>query len=271
MASPSIILSAVARRLEGKVALITGGASGIGACTAKLFANHGARVVIADIQDENGHALCDQVGSSVASYVHCDVTNESHISGAVDATVSKHGRLDIMFNNAGVIGSPTTRILDSEKSNFEKVMAVNTMGSYLGTKHAARVMVPARRGSIIITASVASVEPGMTPVAYTCSKHAVVGIVKSAAAELGKFGVRVNCVSPYGLATPLASKAFEMEKEELEKAMEEKAVLRGVTLTVEDVAHAVVYLGSDESKYVSGLNLLVDGAFSVTNPSHGFL
>ncbi|CAL9780068.1 unnamed protein product [Musa acuminata subsp. burmannicoides] len=151
------LLFSAAKRLEGKVALITGAASGIGEATAKLFARHGARIVIADVQDDKGHALCSALGPSVASYVHCDVTNESDVQQAVDATVSHHGKLDVMFNNAGIIGEPCLRLLESEKSDFEHVVATNLVGSYLGTKHAARAMLPARRGSIVITASVASV------------------------------------------------------------------------------------------------------------------
>lgn len=149
-------------------------------------------------------------------------------------------------------------------------MSVNTTGCYLGTKHAARVMIPARRGSIISTASVASVEPGITPISYTCSKHAVLGIMRSAAVELGQYSIRVNCVSPNVIGTPLAATALGMDESELEQTMEDNAVLKGVPLTKDDVAYAALYLGSDESRYISGLNLLVDGAFTVTNPSFGF-
>ncbi|RWW53490.1 hypothetical protein BHE74_00040016 [Ensete ventricosum] len=254
--------------LEGKVALITGAASGIGKATAKLFAHHGARIVIADVQDEKGHPLCSALGPSVASYDHCDVTNESDVQQAVDATVSHHGKLDVMFNNAGMIGEPCLRLLESEKSDFERVVATNLVGSYLGTKHAARAMLPQRRGSIGITASVASVIASMTLVAYTCSKHAFLGLMKSAALELGRFGIRVNCVSPYALPTPLAME-FGMGEEELSANMEEHATLKGVRLKAEDVTEAVVYLASDESRYLNGLNLLVDGGFSTGKPSHG--
>jgi NAD(P)-dependent dehydrogenase (short-subunit alcohol dehydrogenase family) len=149
------------------------------------------------------------------------------------------------------------------------VLSVNLTGCYLGTKHAARVMIPARRGSIISMASVASVDPCATPVAYTCSKHAILGLTRSAAIELGQFGIRVNCVSPYAVGTPLAVQAFGMDEKEVDSMMEKHAVLKGVQLKTEDVAEAVMYLGSDESGYVSGLNLLVDGAFSVANQSHG--
>ncbi|RZS08844.1 hypothetical protein BHM03_00039871 [Ensete ventricosum] len=253
------------RRLEGKVALITGGASGIGECTAKLFARHGARVLVVDIQDDKGRSLCAALGPAVASYVHCDVTNESDVKHAVDTAVSLHGKLDIMFNNAGVIDDFSSSFLNDEKSTFEKVMAVNVLGAYLGTKHAARVMAPARAGSIVTTASTASVMAGLATPAYTCSKHAVVGLMRSAAAELGPFGVRANCVSPHAVATPLSRKGTGIaDDEELERAAEATANLKGTRLKAQDLAEAVLYLGSDESRYVSGHNLLVDGGFTVT-------
>ncbi|XP_010910936.3 momilactone A synthase isoform X1 [Elaeis guineensis] len=263
------VLTSAAKRLEGKVALITGGASGIGEATAKIFTRHGARVMIADVQDDKGQALCESLGSSVASYIHCDITDESHVRDAVDAAVSRHGKLDIMFNNAGIAGSLCMQIRKSEKADFERVVGINLVGSYLGTKHAARVMIPARRGSIVMTASVASVVPGMASAAYTCSKHGMVGLMRTAALELGQFGVRVNCVSPYGVATPMATAGFGMGVEELEEFFHEHATLKGVRLKAEDVAEAVLFLGSEEAKYVSGVNLLVDGGLTITNPSHG--
>ncbi|EYU18087.1 hypothetical protein MIMGU_mgv1a0119322mg, partial [Erythranthe guttata] len=155
--SSASLLSAVARRLEGKVALITGGASGIGECTAKLFTKHGAKVVIADIQDDLGRSVVNALGPTNSTYVHCDVTDEDHVSNAVDEAVAAYGKLDIMFNNAGTLDDPKPRIADNKKSDFERVLRVNLTGVFLGMKHAARVMVPAARGgSIISTASLSS-------------------------------------------------------------------------------------------------------------------
>ncbi|CAL9085839.1 unnamed protein product [Musa textilis] len=266
LAEAVLYLGSDESRLEGKVALITGGASGIGECTAKLFVRHGARVVVADIQDEKGHSLCATLGPDVASYVHCDVTNEADVKSAVDTAVSLHGKLDIMFNNAGVVLGLDHGFLNGEHSAslFERTMAVNVLGVYLGTKHAARVMAPARSGSIVTTASSVSALGGMGYAFYVCSKYAVVGLMRSAAAELGKFGVRANCVSPHLLATPMTSAAFQMTEEEVERLSEAGANLKGVTTKPEDIAEAVLYLGSEESRYVSGHNLFVDGGFTVT-------
>ncbi|KAK8554007.1 hypothetical protein V6N13_072927 [Hibiscus sabdariffa] len=255
-------------RLEGKVALITGGASGIGECTAKVFAHHGAKVVIADIQDDLGHSVCEGIGPSNCSYVHCNVTNEDHIKSAVDKAVATHGKLDIMFNNAGIVDPDKARIIDNEKSDFERVLSVNVTGVFLGIKHTARVMVPARSGSIISTASVSSTIGAAAPHAYCASKHAVLGLTRNAAVELGQFGIRVNCVSPYGVATPLAKGFVGVnDDEELEKSMSLLANLKGVYLKAEDIANAALYLASEEGRYVSGHNLLIDGGFTVVNPS----
>ncbi|GFY97934.1 NAD(P)-binding Rossmann-fold superfamily protein [Actinidia rufa] len=263
----SSCLSAITRRLEGKVALITGGASGIGRCTAKLFASHGAKVVIADIQDKLGHTVREDIGSLKCTYIHCDVTtNEDHIQNAVDKTIETYGKLDIMFNNAGA-GSPNkARIVDNEKVDFESVLAVNVTGVFLGMKHAARVMVPDRRGSIISTSSITSTLGGMASHAYCCSKHAVLGLTRNLAIELGQFGIRVNCLSPYGIVTPLSKDIAGVNNDQqLEMAMNMNANLKGVTLRTDDVAEAALFLASDEAKYISGHNLVIDGGVSINN------
>lgn len=266
MAATSQVQTAITRRLEGKVALITGGASGIGECTAKLFSKHGAKVVIADVQDELGHSVVEAIGPTNSTYIHCDVTNEDDVKNAVDKTVSIYGKLDIMFNNAGISDPNKPRIIDNEKADFERVLSVNVTGVFLCMKHAARVMVPARSGSIISTASVSSTIGSAASHAYCCSKHAVLGLTKNLAIELGQFGIRVNCLSPYGVATPLAKKFVGLENDEdLENAMSLMGSLKGTNLKAEDVANAALYLASDEAKYVSGHNLFIDGGFSVYN------
>ncbi|KAL5216674.1 hypothetical protein ABZP36_008075 [Zizania latifolia] len=269
MAGSSGDVPASARKLEGKVALITGGASGIGECTARLFVRHGARVVVVDIQDELGARLCAELGEGSASYVRCDVTSEEDVAAAVDHAVARFGKLDVMFNNAGIGGAGCHRILESTKADFERVLAVNLVGPFLGTKHAARVMVPARGGCIIGTASLASAVAGAASHGYTCAKRALVGLTENAAAELGRHGIRVNCVSPAAAATPLAMGYVGLEGEAFEAAVEAVANLKGVGLRVEDIAAAVLFLASDDARYISGHNLLIDGGFSVVNPSFG--
>ncbi|XP_050226755.1 short chain aldehyde dehydrogenase 1-like [Mercurialis annua] len=263
--------SSATNRLEGRVAVITGGASGIGECCARQFVKQGAKVVIADIQDELGQSLCKQIGSDeTISYIHCDVTSDSDVQNAVDLAVSKYGKLDIMFSNAGIMGKSDGTILATDNEDFRTVLNVNTFGSFLAAKHAARVMIPAKKGCILFTSSVAAVTCLKTPHPYVVSKHAVIGLAKNLCVELGQYGIRVNCISPFAVVTPLAKTALglmETEKEKIEELVSESANLKGVMLEAEDIAEAAIYLVSDESKYVSGLNLVVDGGFSLTNPS----
>ncbi|KAI3904060.1 hypothetical protein MKX01_011482 [Papaver californicum] len=167
-----------AKRLHDKVAIITGGASGIGESTARLFVRYGAKIVIADIQDDLGESVCrdvDPTGQAI-SYIHCDVTKESDLENLVDSTIEKHGKLDIMYNNAGVVGAFRRSIVDTNLEDFKRIIDVNVLGSFLGAKHAARVMIPAKKGCILFTSSVASIIAGETPNAYTTSKHAIVGL-----------------------------------------------------------------------------------------------
>ncbi|XP_054785940.1 borneol dehydrogenase, mitochondrial-like [Prosopis cineraria] len=259
-------LALVKPRLQGKVALITGGARGIGACMARLFGRHGAKVVIANIRDQQGQAICNDIGSRYASYVYCDATKESDIETAVNTATSKHEKLDIMVNNALIIDEPKPSILNNETSEFESVLRVNLIGSFLGTKHAAKVMIPERKGSIIMVGSVSSHVGGVATHAYTSSKHGLVGLTKNVAVELGKFLIRVNCVSPYFVTNVAAVDHFKLDDEGCSSVYSN---LEGVYLQEEDVAQAALYLANDESKYISGHNLALDEGFTSINPSFG--
>ncbi|KAL4310951.1 hypothetical protein GQ457_01G015140 [Hibiscus cannabinus] len=260
--------SSITKRLDGKVALITGGASGLGECTTRLFVKHGAKVLIADIQDELGHSLCQHLGAENVSYVHCDVTCESDVENAVNLAVSKYGKLDIMFNNAGIIGENEVRVTDTSTENFKRVYDINVLGGFLGAKYAARVMVPAKKGCILFTSSLSSKISYGNPHAYKSSKHAVTGLTKSLAVELGEHGIRVNCISPHATATPLFQKTLGLfDKKKGEEMIAVSAVLKGTVLEPEDFANAALYLASDEAKYVSGVNLAIDGGYCLSNQS----
>ena len=181
--------------------------------------------------------------------------------------LSKYGKLDVMFNNAGISGNNGSQILESENEDFKRVLNVNVFGAFLGAKHAARVMIPTKKGSILFTASLASIMANDIAHSYVASKHAVVGMAKNLSVELGQYGIRVNCVSPFAVGTPLVRKVLGMEKNKVEEVASSCANLKGVVLEPEDIAKATLYLGSDEFKYVSGLNLIIDGGYSLTNPT----
>ncbi|CAI8615240.1 unnamed protein product [Vicia faba] len=255
------------QRLEGKVAIVTGGASGIGEEAVKTFVENGAFVVIADINDELGHHLATSTGLDKVSYHHCDVRDEKQVEQTVSFTLEKYGTLDIMFSNAGIPG-PMSSILEFDLNEFDNTMSVNIRGVAATIKHAARVMVDRKiRGSIICTASMAATVAGGGGHDYVTSKHGLIGLVRSTCSELGAYGIRVNAISPYLVATPLVCRTLGKKQGEVEADGNDIGNLKGVTLKGKHIAEAALFLASDESAYVSGHNLVVDGGYSVINTS----
>lgn len=252
------------KKLQGKVAIITGGASGIGEATAHLFADQGARgVVIADIQDEQGQNVVKSIGHHRCRYIHCDVTDEEQVKALVESTIQIFGQLDIMFSNAGTISKSDQEVLNIDLSQFDRLFSVNVRGMVACVKHAARAMVERGvKGKIVCTASVTGRKGGKKRTDYFMSKHAVIGLVQSASKQLGDHGIRVNSVSPYAVATPLLCGVYQKKTEDVEKIYQPLTSLKDVSLKVKDVADAVLFLVSDDSAFISGHDLVVDGGFS---------
>lgn len=254
------------RKLQDKVALITGAASGIGKVTATKFINNGAKVIIADIQQQLGQETAKELGPN-ATFITCDVTKESDISNAVDFAISEYKQLDIMYNNAGISCRSPPSIVNLDLAVFDKVMDINVRGVMASIKHAARVMIPRGTGSILCTASVSGVMGGMSQHTYSVSKFAVTGIVKSLASELCKHGIRVNCISPPAIPTPLVMSEMSsiyphLDDQRIVDIVHNVGVLKGANCEPSDIANAALYLASDDARYVSGHNLVVDGGFT---------
>jgi xanthoxin dehydrogenase len=251
----------MSKRLEGKVAVITGAASGIGAATAKTFVEHGARVVLGDIQDEAGEGLATALGgASQAIFRHCNVTEEAEVQALVEAAVSEFGQIDVIFNCAGIVGA-VGPMSTTPAEEWKLTIDIMINGVFYGMKHASRYMKEAGSGSIISMSSTAGVMGGLGPHAYAAAKHAVVGMTKNLAAEVGGFGVRVNCIAPAGMATPMVADVMTGDHHNLEETIATLAALsplKGRAGLAQDVANAALWLASDESGYTSGLTLTVD-------------
>ncbi len=254
-------------RLEGKVAIITGGASGIGEGTVKLFAREGAAVVIADLQDEAGEALAAQLGDRVR-YQHTDVSNEADVRALVDLAVEQYGQLDCIFNNAGFggVGGDIDQLEVGE--SYDATIGAMFTGVVLGMKHAARVMKPRRTGSIISTASVAGVQGGFGPHVYSGIKAGVIGLTRSVALELAAFDIRVNAICPGGIATHIFKGLVDGlpgENEDTPAAMRPRlAAIHPIRRSgePEDIGNMAMFLASDDSTFVTGQAMVVDGGLT---------
>jgi len=250
-------------RLQGKVALITGGTSGIGAATARLFVQEGASVIITGRNTDRGRQLAAQLGAR-AGYVRGDVSREADVKAAVEETVRRFGRLDCLFNNAGA-GGPRGPIDDIPVAAFDDCFGVLVRGVFLGIKYAAPIMKRQGGGSIINNSSVAGLRAGLSGHVYSAAKAAVIHLTCSVAMELGEGGIRVNCICPGGIATPIFGKGLGLPPERAEETvpvmrrlLEAAQPIRRAGLP-EDIAHAALWLASDESTFVNGHALVVDG------------
>jgi NAD(P)-dependent dehydrogenase (short-subunit alcohol dehydrogenase family) len=253
----------VTRRVSGKVAVITGAASGLGEATARLMHAEGASVILTDIQDDRGRRVVAELGDR-ARYLHCDVTAEADVAGAVDTAVREFGRLDCMFNNAGIIGAHGG-IDEIPLEEYEFTMAVLLRSVFLGLKHAARVMKPQRSGVILNTTSIGGLQGGLGPHVYGAAKGAVVALTRNVAAELGAWSIRVNAIAPGKILTPMNAATIVGDPDAIDEAREAfrtRTPLRGRIGVADDIAHAALWLASDDAGFVSGHVLVVDGGLT---------
>jgi NAD(P)-dependent dehydrogenase (short-subunit alcohol dehydrogenase family) len=247
--------------LDGKSAIVTGGTSGIGAAVAEAFVQQGARVVIAGRREEEGRAIEKRIG---ARFIRADVSSEADVKAMVGQTVEWFGRLDCLVNNAG-IPAPMISIADVDVAAIDQVLAVNVKGVLLGVKHAAPVMLAQRSGSIINISSMAALRGGLSGHVYSASKGAVSALTRSAAAELGEKGVRVNSISPGAIVTGIFGKNAGLEGSKADKVAglvkDAFAAVQPIARAgmPDDVAQAAVFLASDGSSFITGQDIVVDG------------
>jgi 3alpha(or 20beta)-hydroxysteroid dehydrogenase len=243
-------------RLDGKVALITGGARGMGAAFVKQFVAEGAKVVVGDV--------IDPAEDHGATFIHHDVTSEASWDETVRTTVETYGKLNVLLNNAGVLmWGPMHRVT---LEDYMKVINVNQVGCFLGMKAVIRPMRDAGGGSIVNTSSTSGIEGMAGVISYSASKFAVRGMTKTAAIELGRFGIRVNAVLPGGINTQMGN-PFGQEGEELERNYEKNPIPR--IGSPDEVAGVMVFLASDESSFCTGGDFVVDGGYTIgKNPMY---
>jgi NAD(P)-dependent dehydrogenase (short-subunit alcohol dehydrogenase family) len=249
----------MSRRLEGKVAVITGAGSGIGADTARLFADEGASVLVSDMRVEQGEKVAAGIGGA-AAFCEVDVSREADVRTMVETAMSRWGRVDVLFNNAG-FGGAIGPIESTSTQDYDITFDVLLKGVFLGMKYVAPIMKEQRAGSIISTASVAATIGGGSPHLYAVAKAAVVKLTETVSLELGAQGVRVNCICPGFIATPLAAGHPDAGEDSFDKLREGIGRSQPIGRLGEprDIAQAALYLASDDSTFVTGHALVVDG------------
>jgi NAD(P)-dependent dehydrogenase (short-subunit alcohol dehydrogenase family) len=262
------------KELAGKVAIVTGGSSGIGFGTAERLVAEGAEVVIADINEPSGIHAATELGAN-AAFKRTDVARPEQVAELVDFTTDRFGGLHIMFNNAGISGARSSALTEDEFADFHQVLAVNLLGVFAGTAYAAKAMAKGGGGSVINNASIGGLQPSRGLWAYNSSKAAVIHFTKSAAFELGGMGVRVNCVAPGNIETDILANLLGADLSDEERSammtrVRAKLMARQ-PLQVQgipaDIAEVVLFLGTDRSRYITGTVIPVDGGLLMGDPS----
>ena len=251
-------------QLDNKVAVITGGSSGIGKGTVRAFVREGAKVVIADIMDGHGQALAEELGDNTV-YIHTDVTKESQVKAAIDLAKEKYGRLDCMFNNAGG-GGADGMIDEITEEGFDGGIALLLRSVFFGMKHAAPIMKAQGSGSIISTASVAGWRTGYGDHIYTACKAAIIHLTRSVSIELGPYGVRTNCICPGGIVSSIFLGGTDLTQDQkislygnLEERLAKAQAIKRAGQP-EDIAQAAIWLAGENSGFVNGAAINVDGS-----------
>ena len=252
-----------AGRYAGKVAVITGAASGLGEATARLLVAEGGHVIIADYGAERGQAVADSLGDA-ARFVQCDVTNEAHVAAAMDAAVNTWGRLDGAFANAGIVGV-IGPIEQTPMDDFDRTIAVLVRGVFATVKHAARQMIACGNGgAIIATSSTAGVQGGLGPHTYAMAKAGVIGLTRSAAAELAQHRIRVNAIAPGSIPTGMTAHVMSGDPDALDKATAQIAATSplGRAGSPNDIAETALFLLGNAGSYISGQCIVVDAGLT---------
>ncbi len=267
MRAPGLV-SAMADRLSGRVAIITGGASGIGAATVRRFVDEGASVLVADLDEDKADALMADIGlPDRVGYLRTDVSKEGDVAAMVSEAVDRFGRLDVLFNNAG-FGGALGPVADTSVDDYDLTFDVLLKSVFLGVKYAAPILMGQQSGSIINTASVAGLRSGYAPHLYSVAKAAVIAMTKTFSLELADAQVRCNAICPGFIATPLAFGRPDATEEQIDKMRKRGDGGQPLGRVGEpvDIANMAVFLASDESIWITGQEIAVDGGFSVGPP-----